>query len=80
MIHSVVGRRRNVTFESDLFVVEVFALYNLHFHVSVDFIFLSHFLNKFLMKDILDGLEAFIFDSFYLLDNFIVSRNLAPIV
>ena len=80
MIHSVVGRRWNVTFETDLFVIEVFALDYLHFHVRIDFILLRHFLNKLLMKHIFDGLEAFVFDSFYLLDNFIVAWNLGPVV
>ena len=70
MIDRIVGARRNVTFESNLLVIELIPMDYLHFHFTSDAVFLSQFLNKLFMKHILNRLETIVLGSFYLLSYF----------
>ena len=70
MIDRIVGARRNITFESNLLVIELVPMDYLHFHFTSDAVFLRQFLNKFFMKDVLYRLKTIILGPFYLLSYF----------
>ena len=77
MIDRIVGARRNITFESNLLVIELVPMDYLHFHFTSYAVFLRQFLNKFFMKDVLYRLKTIILGPFYLLSYFKSTWTLA---
>lgn len=70
MVHRIVCTWWNVSFKTYLFMIKIFSLDHLDFHVWLYLIFLFHFDNKFFVKNICYGMKAFVIRALYLLNDF----------